>query len=137
VFSALLESVVFLFSFLPILEVSFSCDSAYNSALSSVIFPLGLWHLFSICCYSSGDDGCSDERKKPADDLVPPASGVQTEGLSPPMASAPTVLGVLRLASKARVGSASTGENKIMGEKVTVVADGMSRGPSRWPGRSW
>ncbi len=74
---------------------------------------------------------------RPADDLVPPASGVQTEGLSPPMASAPTVPGVLRLASKARVGSASTGENKIMGENVTVVADGMSRGPSRWPEGSW
>ena len=42
------------------------------------------------------------------------------------MASAPTVPGVLRLAPKARVGSASIGENKIMGENGTVVADGMN-----------
>ncbi len=63
---------------------------------------------------------------RPADDLVPPASGVQTEGLSPPMASAPTVPGVLHLASKARVGYALTDANKIVVENAGVVVGGMN-----------
>jgi hypothetical protein len=61
-----------------------------------------------------------------ADAVVPQASGAQTEGLAQSLAPAPTMPGVLRLASKARVGSASTCEDKIMREKASVVVDGMN-----------
>jgi hypothetical protein len=63
---------------------------------------------------------------RPAVNLVPPASGLQTEGLAPPTDSAPTVPGVLRLASKARVGSAWTDTSKIVVENNGVVVCGLN-----------
>ena len=61
-----------------------------------------------------------------ADAVVPQASGAQTKGLAQSLAPAPTMPGVLRLESKARVGSASTCEDKSMREKASVVVDGMN-----------
>jgi hypothetical protein len=63
---------------------------------------------------------------RPADKLVSPTSSLQTEGLAPPAASASIVPGVLRLASKARVGYALTDANKIVVENAGVVVGGMN-----------
>ena len=61
-----------------------------------------------------------------ADGVVPQASGAQTAGLAQSSAPAPTLPGVLRLASKARVGSVSICEDKSMLEKASVVVDGLN-----------
>ncbi len=63
---------------------------------------------------------------RPADDVVSPASGAPTAGLIPPIDSAPNVPGVLRLASKARIGSAPTGANNTMIENGTADVGGMN-----------
>ena len=57
--------------------------------------------------------------------VVPKASSAQTAGLAQSSAQSPTFSGELRLAAKARVGSASTCEDKSMREQASVVVDGM------------
>jgi hypothetical protein len=61
-----------------------------------------------------------------ADDVVSPASGAPTAALIPPIDSVPNVPGVLRLASKARIGSAPTGANNSMIENGTADVGGMN-----------
>ncbi len=63
---------------------------------------------------------------RPADNLESTASGPQSQGLAPSTAGTPTMPGVLRLASKARVGYALTDANKIVVENAGVVVGGMN-----------
>jgi hypothetical protein len=65
---------------------------------------------------------------RPADNLESAASGSQSKGLAQPTAGAPTMQGVLRLPSKARVGSALTEANKIMAKNSAVFTDAMDLG---------
>ena len=60
--------------------------------------------------------------------VVPQASSAQTAGLAQSSAQSPTFSGVLRLAAKARVGSASTCEDKSMPEQASVVVDEVHMG---------
>jgi hypothetical protein len=60
-----------------------------------------------------------------ADVAQPAACGALAEGLPQSSAPAPTNDGVLRLASKARIGSSSICEEKALGEQAMVVVDGM------------
>jgi hypothetical protein len=62
---------------------------------------------------------------RPADVVLPPASGALKEGQAQSSATAPNMDGVLRLASNARIGSGSNCDQKNMGEKALVVVDGM------------
>jgi hypothetical protein len=56
------------------------------------------------------------------------ASTAQTVGLAQSSAQSPTFSGVLRLAAKARVGSASICEDKIMPEQASVIVDEVDMG---------